>query len=225
MATTDLHPDEVLKALLAKQNRRDKAEKLGKLHDLCSFEYGRYSHGARDLSLANMSKLAEGSGLFKARTIYNSQSVDYATLIKAWEAYNGPKQSRPRKEAAASSEKYAFLKKIEDAVVRSLCQIAFAERDKLKAELNLLKSKTVITIDMRPLGSHARTGSLEIAGAAPTFELTDSEQKALNAAINPATLALKGWRLGDTGEVIDERRRFVFNPGFATGIAKMLAQK
>lgn len=225
MVTTDLHPDEVLKALLAKQSRRDKVEKLGKLHDLCAVEYGRHSHGARDLSLANMSKVAESNGLFKARTIYNSQSVDYASLIKAWEAYNGPKQSRPMKEAVAGREKYAFLKKIEDPAVRSLCQIAFAERDKLKAELNLLKSKTVITIDMRPLGSHERSGSLEIAGTEPTIELTDSEQKALSAAINPAALALKGWRLGDTGEVIDERRRFVFNPGFATGIAKILAQK
>lgn len=222
MKTTDLHPDEVLKELLAKQNRRDKTEKLAKLHDLCAAEYDRHSQGARDLSLSNISKLAEINGLFKARTIYNSQSIDYATLIKAWDAHNGPKQFRPNKKATASSEKYPFLKKIEDPAIRSLCQIAFAERDKLKVELNLLKSKTVITIDMRPLGSHARTGSSQPTSAKPAMELTDSEHTALSAAIDPATLAKKGWRLGDTGEVIDERKRFVFYPGFATGIAKIL---
>ena len=92
--TTDVHPDEVLKAILDKGNRRDKEEKLRKIHELCSLEYSRHSQGARDLSIANMARVAESHGLFKARTIYNKQSEDYAALIKAWEAYNGPKPSK-----------------------------------------------------------------------------------------------------------------------------------
>jgi hypothetical protein len=172
-----------------------------------------------------MSKIAENNGLFTARTIYNAQSADYVTLIRSWEAYNGPKQSRPSKVETHGSEKYAFLKKIEDPAVRSLCQMAFAERDKLKNELNLLKSKTVISIDMRPLGTQARPGSSEIVSGTSVPALTDSEREALNAAIDRTKLAIKGWRLGETGEVLDDRGRFVFNPGFATGITKLLAQK
>lgn len=225
MSTIEPHPDELLKALVSKQSRRDKREKLVKLHDLCAAEYRRHSQGARDLSLANMSKIAESNGLFTARTIYNVQSADYVTLIKAWDAYNGPKQARPGRVETHGIEKYAFLKKIEDPAVRSLCQIAFAERDKLKGEVNLLKSKTVISVDMRPLAGQARTTSVEIASNSSAPALTDSERDALNAAIDRTRLEAKGWRLGETGEVLDERGRFVFNPGFATGITKLLATK
>lgn len=151
--TTDVHPDEVLKAILDKGNRRDKEEKLRKIHELCSLEYSRHSQGARDLSIANMARVAESHGLFKARTIYNKQSEDYAALIKAWEAYNGPKPSKAVKAQLAPADKHAFLKKIEDPAVRSLCQMAIIERDKIRAELNMLKSVTVVPIDMRPLGS------------------------------------------------------------------------
>lgn len=225
MATSVVHPDEVLKALLAKGNRRDKVEKLRKLHELCALEYSRHSHGARDLSLANMAKVAESHGLFKVRTIYNRQSADYAALINAWEAYNGPKESKLIKKKTVSADKHAFLKKIEDPAIRSLCQMALIERDKIRAELNLLKSKTVVPIDMRPLGAEIAKGSGNVAVIETAARLTDSERNALVAAIDPKTLSLRKWRLGDTGEVLDERDRFVFMPGFATAIAKILGKK
>lgn len=225
MTTTYLiHPDEVLKALLAKGNRRDKEAKLQKLHELCSLEYSRHSQGARDLSLANMSRIAESHGLFKARAIYNKQSEDYAALIKAWEAHNGPKASKLIKEQTAPPDKYAFLKKIEDPAIRSLCQMALIERDKLRAELNMLKAKTQVIVDMRPLGAGIAKGTSNVAVIEPAALLTDSERNALIAAIDQKTLSQRKWRLGETGEVLDERDRFIFNPGFATGIAKILGR-
>src|ERR1035437_3944206 len=138
--TIGTHPDEVLKAIIAKGNRSDKVEKLQTLHELCSQEYSRNSQGARDLSIANMARIADSHGLFKARTIYNKPSEDYSALIKAWETYNGPKLSKLIKVQHTSQDKYAFLKKIEDPAIRSLCQMAIIERDKLRNELNLLKS-------------------------------------------------------------------------------------
>ncbi|MBI5921983.1 MAG: alpha/beta hydrolase [Betaproteobacteria bacterium] len=221
MTTSAVHPDEVLKALLAKGNRRDKDEKLRKLHELCAIEYARHSQGARDLSLANMSRIAESHGLFTARAIYNKQSEDYANLIEAWAAYNGPKPSKAQ-EKKASPEKYDFLKKIEDPAVRSLCQISLIERDKLKAELNLLKSKTQVVVDMRPLGAEIGKGSMNVAVIEMAAQLTDSEHKALEAALDPKNLEQRKWRLGETGEVVDERDRFVFLPGFATAIRKII---
>jgi predicted DNA binding protein len=224
--TVELHPDEVLKAILAKGNRSDKVEKLQKLHELCSKEYSGSSQGARDLSIANMARIADSHGLFKARTIYNKPSEDYAALIKAWETYNGPKLSSLVKvQRSASEDKYAYLKKIEDPAIRSLCQMAIAERDKLRNELNLLKSTYVAKIDNRPLGAEIVKGSTNVAIIETAAQLTDSERTALTEAIDSKCLAQHKLRLGDTGEIIDERGRFVFKPGFATAIAKVLGRK
>ncbi len=220
--TGAVHPDEVLAAIIAKGNRRDKEEKLRKLHQLCSVEYSRHSQEVRDLSIANMARTAESHGLFKSRTIYNKQSEDYVALIKAWEAYNGPKAFKENKKQLLPSERYAFLKKIDDPAVRGLCHMALIERDKLRVELNMLKSITVVPIDMRPLGAEIAKGASNVAIIEPVAQLTDSERRALTAAIDPKNLAQRKWRLGDTGEVMDERERFVFNPGFATAIKKIL---
>jgi hypothetical protein len=224
MTNDVVHPDEVLQALLAKGNRRDKEQKLRRLHELCSIEYGRRSQVTRDLSLANMSRAAERDGIFKARTIYNKQSEDYVTVVKAWDAYNGPKESKLIKHQVPAVEKYAFLKKINDPAIRGLCQMGLIERDKLRAELNMLKSQTQVIVDMRPLGAQL-TGGDNVAVIELSAQLTNSEQNALAAAINPEILSKKKWTLGETGEVIDERGRFVFDPGFATGIAKIVSKK
>jgi len=221
-----VHPDEVLKAILAKGNRKDKEAKLRKLHELCALEYNRHSQGARDLSLGNISRVAESHGLFKARTIYNAQSEDYASLIKAWAAYNGPKQSKVIKEQFAPADKHAFLKKIDDPAIRSLCHMALIERDKIRAELNMLKSKTELIINMRPLGAEIAKGSSNFAVIEMAAQLTDSERSALTAAIDPETLGPRGWLIGETGEIAlkDDPTRFIFNPGFATGIARILGK-
>lgn len=218
---TAVHPNEVLHALLERGMRSDKQEKLKKLHELCSLEYSRHSQGARDLSLSNMSKVAELKGLFKARTIYNSQSSDYVTLINAWDSYNGPKEAKSKNIASKPNQKYSFLEKIEDSAIRALCLIAFAERDKLKAELNLLKSQTHVVVDMRPLGATLSKTS-GVAVIEVTAQLTDSERSALTKAVSKEFLLARKWKEGDDGEIIDERGRFVFLPGFTSGIYKAI---
>jgi hypothetical protein len=219
--TTSVKPEEVLEALLAKRIRRDKAEKLRKLHELCTLEYGR-RQGLRDLSPSNMSKVAESHGLFKARTIYNAQSEDYRTLITAWYAYDGPNAFNTIKRQVEPAEKYAFLKKIEDPAIRSLCHLGFIERDKILAELNMLKSKVEVIVDMRPLGATIAPGARNVAIVEAVAQLTDSERNALLAAIDSKSLLDRQWRLGKAGEILDRQDRFVFLPGFATAIAKIL---
>jgi hypothetical protein len=216
-----INPDDFLNAILAKGLRRDKEEKLRKLHDICQTEYSR-KEGMRDLSIANMARIAETHGLFLWRTIYNKASEDYASLIKAWDEYNGPKTKPSAKDDRKQRNKYDWLDAITNDVARNLAQAALVERDKLRVELNLLKSQTVLTIDMRPLGAQIPRGTTNVAVIEASAQLTDSEQKALRAAIDPKMLAQRKWRIGETGEVLDERDRFVFNPGFATGIQKTL---
>lgn len=214
---TPIHPDEVLKALLEKGHRSDKESKLCKLHELCLAEYNRYNQGSRDLSIANMARIAESHKLFKQKTIWNAQSADYVTLIKAWDAYNGPKPSQVVKRQNKHSDKYAFLESIQDPAVRSICQIALGERDKLRAELNMLKAATVWPIDMRPREKGTANCSVNEAE-----KLTDSERNALTHAIDARTLGGRNWHATDTGAVIDERGRPVYDPGYITGISKVL---
>lgn len=222
MTTSDsVKPEDVLAALLAKGVRRDKAEKLYKLHDLCTLEHGR-RQGLRDLSLSNMSKVAESHGLFKARTIYNVQSEDYRILINAWCAFDGPNDSHKIRKQSRPAEKYAFLQKIEDPAIRSLCHLSFIERDKIQAELNMLKSKVEVVVDMRPLGATIVKGACNVAVVELDAQLTDSERKALLSAIDSKSLSDRQWRLGKTGEILDRHDRFVFLPGFATAITKIL---
>lgn len=224
MKNSIVHPDIVLQALLAKGNRRDKEKKLQKLHEICSHEYNQHSQGARDLSVANISKLAESHGLFKARTIYNIQSSDYVELINSWSAYNGPKNSQLNKKPSGAKEKYEFLKKIEDPSVRSLCHFALIERDKLKAELNLLKSQTQVIVDMRPLGTEIIREAENVAVIEGLAALTESERSALANSIDPKHLEQRKWTIGSTGEILDEKNRFVFRPGYATAISKIIVE-
>lgn len=214
-------PDAVLEALLSQGARRDKLEKLRTLHELCSLEYGRRPE-MRDLSKANMSKIAESHGLFKARAIYNEPSKDYRTLIEAWETYTGDNSNKAATKRVELADKYAFLKKIDDPAVRSLCQLGLIERDKLKAELNMVKSQVAIVVDMRPLGATITPSAANVTIVEMVAQLTDSERKALSSAIAPKFLSDRQWRIGKTGEVLDLKGRFVFFPGFATGIKKIL---
>ena len=222
MMSHSAHPDEHLAAILAKGARRDKAEKLQKLHELCSLEFSRNKPGLRDFSVSRISRLAEEKGLFAARSIYNKQSEDYQGLIKAWAAYDGPKSPRLIPVQRKAEERYSFLAKIEDPAVRRLCHIALVERDKLRSDINLLKSKTEVLVDLRPLGVNVARGATNVAIVETLAQLTDSERTALAAAIDAGNLSRRKWRVGETGEILDERDRFVFFPGFASAIRKVL---
>lgn len=229
MTNSSVHPDQVLQALIDKGNRKDKDTKLRKLHELCMMEYNRNSQGARDLSVAYISRLAESHGLFKARTIYNKQSEDYAALIAAWREYNGPKAVKVRKAADAEQKairKYDFLSKISDPAARSICQMALIQRDKLKSELDQLKGQTELYVDMRPLGAQIATDGNNRGLPVLTMaaQLTDSERTALEEVISETFLASRKWKAGDAGEVVDERERFVFKPGFISAVQKVLGK-
>ncbi|WP_293406452.1 gamma-mobile-trio protein GmtX [Polaromonas sp.] len=212
-----VHPDEVLKAILERGCRKDKEAKLRRLHEICLTEYNRHTQGARDLSVANIARIAEANNLFKQKTVWNIQSKDYFTLIRAWEAFNGPKSQLAGKRIAAPENKYAFLEKITDPAVRSLCQLAIGERDKLRAEINMLKSTTKWYVDMRP-----KSEGPIVHGVQSVLVLTDSELKAIAKAIDSKSIATRGWIATDTGAILDDRRRSIFEPGYITGIAKVL---
>lgn len=215
---TDIHPDAVLESLLAKGARSNRRTGLAKMHELCCRQH---ESGSRDFSLPAIGRLAEAGGIMKGRALYNIQSADYRTLIEAWGAYAGPPAPKPAKPLASSE----YLMRIDDPAIRSIMQAIIAERDKLKAQLNVLKSNSLVTVDRRPLGATISTASgvQPVTLLTPSAQLTPSEREALQNAVSAEYLENQGLREGSHGEIVNARGRTVFEVGFARAIRKLLA--
>lgn len=214
--TTDLHPDAVLASLLDKGGRSNRRANLAKMHELCRKQHAA---GSRDFSLPAIGRLAEAEGILKGRALYNAPSADYRTLIEAWAAYAGPAAPKPPKTLAS----HEYLMRIDDPAIRSIMQAIIAERDKLKAQLNVLKANTQVTVDRRPLGAtvSASPGVQPVAVLA-SAQLTPSERDALQKAVSAGYLEERGLKEGSHGEIVNERGRIVFEVGFARAVRKVL---
>lgn len=112
--------------------------------------------------------------------------------------------------------------RIEDPAIRSIMQSIIVERDKLKAQVNVLKANTHITVDRRPLGADisAAPGAQPVTVLAMAAQLTPSERDALQKAVSADYLDERGLREGSHGEVVNERGRVVFEVGFTRGFEK-----
>lgn len=215
--TTDIHPDAVLESLLAKGGRSNRRANLTKMHEVCRKQH---ETGSREFSLPVIGRLAEAEGILKGRALYNAQSVDYRALIEAWAAYAGPPAPKPPKTLAS----HDYLMRIEDPAIRSIMQAIITERDKLKAQLNVLKANAQVTVDRRPLGATVSSalGAQPVAVLALSAQLTPSEKEALQKAVSADYLEERGLKEGSHGEIVNERGRVVFEVGFARAIRKML---
>jgi hypothetical protein len=214
----DIHPDAVLESLLAKGGRSNRRANLAKVHELCCRQHAA---GSRDFSLPTIGRLAEAEGILKGRALYNAPSADYRALIEAWATYAGPPAPKPPKTLAS----HEYLMRIEDPAIRSIMQAIIAERDKLKAQLNVMKANTQVTVDRRPLGATvaAAPGTQPVTVVAPSAQLTPSEREALQNAVSADYLENQGFREGSHGEIVNARGRTVFEVGFARAIRKLLA--
>ncbi|WP_175914469.1 gamma-mobile-trio protein GmtX [Burkholderia metallica] len=211
------HPDAVLNTLLAKGGRAHRRTNLTAMHEICRKQH---ESGSRDFSLPTIGRLAESAGILKRRVLYNAQSADYRALLNAWATHAG--ELPPASKPLASHE---YLMRIHDPAIRSIMQAIIVERDKLKAEVNLLKANTQVIVDRRPSGVHV-SGTLTSPSVMPfgnTEPLTPSEREALQKAISAAHLEELGLREGTHGEIVNERGRTVFDIGFARAIRKVLA--
>ena len=118
-----------------------------------------------------------------------------------------------------------LLARIEDPAIRSIMQAITAERDKLKAQLNVLRAHTQVTVDRRPVGAivAAAPGSQPVTGLAMAAQFTPSELEAMRKAVSADFLEARGLREGSHGEIVDARGRTVLEVGFARAIRKVLA--
>jgi hypothetical protein len=214
---TDIHPNVILEALLAKGARSNRRANLVKMHEVCRKQH---EVGSRDFSIPAIGRLAEAASIMKGRALYNAQSADYRLLIEAWAAYAGPPPIKPSKMLAS----YEYLMRIEDPAIRSIMQTAITERDKLKAQLNLLKANTQVIVDRRPQGATivAAPEAQPVPVLAMAAQLTQSEREAFKKAVSPDYLEERGLREGSHGEIVNERGRIMFEVGFARAIRKIL---
>lgn len=223
MEKTNVHPDDVLKALLEKGHKSNKVANLKAVHEICAAQYNAQNHALRDFTLGSIGRLCEAKDVIKGRALYNAASADYVTLINAWAAFSGPSSVKPPKREPAISSSHAYLLRIEDPAIRSIMQATISERDKLKQQVNILKSQTKVVIDQRPLGATIATNSKNVVLLEVNARLTDSEREALRKAISKEFLADEGWTMGEDGEVLSNGR-MLYDPGYIGSIRKMLAE-
>jgi hypothetical protein len=219
-STTNVHPEEVLKALLAQPRRSNVKRTLQALHDLCR---KNYEAGVRDFSIAGIGHKAEEAGLFVSGILYNPSSKAYKDLITAWGVYAGPIVAVPKKNLAS----YQYLMRIEDPAIRTIMQGVIAERDTLKAQINLIKGSNLGIVDLRSpramLVSHPEAGPTAVL--MPDAQLMEVEREALRHAISAKFLADECWSEGERGEIKNAKGRILFKHGFTSAIRKILGEQ
>ena len=223
MEQTSVHPDEVLRALLDKGPRSQKATNLNALHSVCAAQYAIKNQAMRDFSLPAIGRICEENGIFKGRVLYNAASQDYVELIKSWATFSGTPSIKPPKKDVPPPAGHAYLLRIDDPAVRSIMQSVIVERDKLKAQLALLKSKSQIVVNQRPLGATIAPGDSGVPILEIGAQLTESERDAQRRAISKGFLADQGWSVQPDGEIVNDRNRVIYDPGYASAIKKVVA--
>lgn len=209
-----IHPDEVFEGLKTTSSRSQKLKNLDSLHALCRAQH----QGSKDFSLPIIGKLWEASGGIKSRALYNAASQDYRTLITAWETHCGPVKASPARQSL-DSKAPSYLSRIEDPAIRSLVQAVLIERDKLRAEVNLLKSMSTLRIDLSPKDqTHPKLAAISDDGQP---KLTPAEKEALAKAISQSHLESEGWLEGSHGEILNDRGRRIFEAGFCSALRKI----
>lgn len=221
MSEVSIHPNIVFDTMVAAGGHATKLKNLKLVHEACRRQNERNS---RDFSFKTIGKFTEEQGGLSWRSIYNTN--DYKKLIEVWQAYAGPADPHPRMHKQPPVAQ-AFLANIEDPAIRSIMEGVIIERDKLRGENNLLRSLPRGVIDKRPLGAtiaftdDSQSHAVLHIGA----RLTESERSALRKAIDADFLADNDWKEGSHGEILNGRKRTIFEVGYVTAIRKVLSEK
>jgi hypothetical protein len=225
--TTDIHPDSVYDAILATSSHPTKRRNLDLIHQVCMERHGM---GSKEFSLKAVGETVEARGGLKVKALWNPQSADYRKLIEAWQAFaGGPPRLR---ELAKASPSEALTRTIADPAARIIVEQLIRERNALRAEVNILKSRTTLTIDRRPLAATKSSNVTTDGGVTveiqPGPTLNALEREALEHAMSKGLWDDEGWSEEKHGRVVrsggpNGLSRTIFKPGFLTAIRRILA--
>jgi hypothetical protein len=214
------HPDTVLENLISTQHGKKKVVSLKRLHTICRHQY---ASGSNDFSIGTISRICAKNGLFSEKTLFNSTSSDYRTLIESWSVFAG--DSRPK--AGYEIHIDSFYSKISDPVLRSVIQSLEHERNKLKAQVNTLKSSIVIGLDLKDTSFSLALKNSRFQGTrksgSQVLSLTTSEIEALEYVVSKSFLEENNLTETEYGELQNENGRTVLRTGFTIAIRKVLA--
>lgn len=207
-----ISPSGLLAQLVERKSRPERLRNLAILNKICEAQHA----GTRDFRLPVIGRFFEAAGGLKARALNNKASEDYRALISAWRESSPPMAVISRQSEIVGNSIFA---RIDDLALRTLMQSVWAERNRLRNELNQLKSTTKLLVDRRPVSIGASGG---VSSAVPTtLVLTATERAALEAAVSSAHLESQGWTEGENGE-IRKGARLVFDLGYTRSIRKIL---
>jgi hypothetical protein len=221
---TNIHPDLVLEAIQSTSRHPVKKRNLALFHEVCM---ERHELGSKDFSLKSIGEATECRGGLKAKALWNAQSADYRKLIDAWQAYVGPPAPK-LKEATRAAGSFEFMQNIADPATRIIVEKLLRERDSLRAELNIMKAATTLTIDRRPSSmSPPPVSTSANCTVEANLHLNQLENEALEHAISRELWEQEGWFEEKLGRVVapvqgSNRVRTIFKPGFVPAVKKLL---
>jgi len=182
---TALPPEQVLTALKAGA-RPQTCRALDVVSSVCA---EAHKLGARDFSLATIGRLTEQRHGPSMRTLYNAKSAHYRALIKAWADYTAQTRGQPEIAPAKPLAEEDLLHKIDDPALRGVFGAMVAERNRLRSEVTLLRSRANIVVDRRVFPGELRLSKGQVmqvlTGSHPLLPL---EKEALTkAGITPTS--------------------------------------
>ena len=177
--------------------------------------------------MATVGRISEERGGISQRTLYNSTSRDFKTLIQTWATWaagGGKKVAETKiRESDTAADDTELLRRLDDPALRTLFGFIIAERDRLRGEVQLLRRQANVVIDRRVLPGHINvTPQGQVVQVMSGAGLSETEKQALRQAISEAVLAQEGWSEGPDGEIRNARGRKVFDIGYANAIRKIL---
>ena len=213
----NLSPSDVLNKLSIDATSR-KRRSLEIINDVCREQHER---GSKDFSPATIGRLSEKAGGPSERTIRNKDGESYRALMRSWAEFSGGANKKPKLEKRSSIDD-EILDRITDPVAKALIGQTLVENKKYKREIDLLKSKTNLVIDMRPKPQPAVNNGGQAVAITPILDLIPMEIQALQHAISDEFLKEQVWSKDEQGRIKAKNGRNIFRPGFVTALEKIL---
>ncbi|MFS2004126.1 gamma-mobile-trio protein GmtX [Duganella sp. CT11-25] len=206
------HPDETYHGLAGLAKHPSKKKNLAELHRICGEQY---KAGSLLFTFAHIERILVSEKVLSAKTLGNSKSGDYRTLILAWAAYARP----PASPKACIDDDW--LINIPDPAVRQLVQIMRSELNKTRGEVIVLRKL------QKPIAVYMGTASVpgdqsNVAVFDATQQLLPTEKKSLLQAIDPNYLREHNLEIGKRGEIIQRDGVVLFERGFVDGLKRLL---
>ena len=200
--------EKIYEKLVAEAKSQKTKRSLKAINETCKEQL---QNGSLDFSIATIACEGNKRGVPQAQSIRNKSGKLYRELINLWNVEHG------KSNISLTKKSTEWVNRIDDPATRFLVNDLLAQKRSLMSELQILKSVTVLDIDMRV----DQAGSIIDRNH---LNLVDSELDALKAAIDSRTFERLGWSKMSRGAVSNKHGEVIFERGFVSAIEKILGQ-